>query len=229
MITLAFDTCLDACSVALFDGTQNKVLAARHEPMNRGQAEALFPLIDETVKEAGLTPAALDQIAVTYGPGTFTGVRIGVAAARGLALSSDLPVIGIASLHAIALCAIAADAPTVPVAALIDARRDEIYLAVYGPSGDPTGEPQAAAVSDAHKALPQGELLIAGSGCKLLQDTLPDTTVSHAPDLPEARVWVPYAAKMKAAASPPLPLYLRAPDAKPPSASSRVQRAVEPG
>lgn len=229
MITLAFDTCLDACSVAVFDGTKNAVLASRHELMNRGQAEALFPLIDETVNEAGLIPADLDQIAVTLGPGTFTGVRIGVAAARGLALSSKLPVVGITSLHAIALCAIAFEAPSGPVASLIDARRDEIYLGVYGPDGKELRAPMAVPVSGAHEHLGQDALVLAGSGAKLIAVKLPRCSLSRSPDLPEARLWVPAVAVMEAQATPPLPLYLRAPDAKPPAADASVRRALEPG
>ncbi|MCP5080081.1 MAG: tRNA (adenosine(37)-N6)-threonylcarbamoyltransferase complex dimerization subunit type 1 TsaB [Alphaproteobacteria bacterium] len=229
MITLAFDTCLDACSVALFDGSRSEVLAARHELMSRGQAEALFPLIDETVKEAGLAPADIGQIAVTTGPGTFTGVRIGVAAARGLAVASNLPVIGLTSLHAIALCAIAADAPVVPVASVIDARRGELYLATYAPNGDVLSAPQAVAVAGAHSALPEGQIVVAGSGVKLLAGDDEARTLSSTPELPVASVWVAAAAHMSAGASPPLPLYLRAPDAKPPAPGSQVQRAVEPG
>lgn len=226
MITLALDTCLDACSVALFDGGRSEVIASQHELMSRGQAEALFPMIDETVREAGLAPGDIGQIAVTCGPGTFTGVRIGVAAARGLALASNLPVVGLTSLQAIALCAIAADAPRCPVAALIDARRGELYLAVYGPAGEELRAPEAVAVENAGALLPKGELMVSGSGAKLLADPRP---VTSAPELPEAKAWVGAAAKMKAGASPPLPLYLRAPDAKPPAPGSRVQRAVEPG
>lgn len=205
------------------------MLAARHELMSRGQAEALFPLIDETVKEAGLTPADINQIAVTVGPGTFTGVRIGVAAARGLAVASDLPVVGITSLHAIALCAIAADAPAVPVAAVIDARRGELYLATYAPNGEELTAPQALGVAEAHGALPEGQIIVAGSGAKVLGGDAAPRTFSSAPELPVASVWVVAAARMSAGAAPPLPLYLRAPDAKPPAPGSKVQRAVEPG
>ncbi|MEM1198834.1 MAG: tRNA (adenosine(37)-N6)-threonylcarbamoyltransferase complex dimerization subunit type 1 TsaB [Pseudomonadota bacterium] len=222
MFTLAFDTCLDACSVALIDGRQGTMVAARHELMNRGQAEALFPMIDETVNEAGLAPGDIAQVAVTSGPGTFTGVRIGLAAARGLAVASDLPVIALSSLHAIALCAIAADEPQCPVAALIDARRDEIYLAVYGPSGEEQLAPRAVPVDDALAALPDGDVLLAGSGAKLLSS---GGVMSSAHELPNAAVWGLPASRMPASDTPPSPLYLRAADAKPPGAGAQVQRA----
>lgn len=228
MITLAFDTCLDACSVALVDGAQNTVLASRHVLMNRGQAEALFPLIDETVKEAGLAPTDLEQIAVTCGPGTFTGVRIGVAAARGLALSSNLPVVGLTSLQAIALCTVASQAPSKPVASVIDARRDELYLGLYGPDGTIVRAPVAVPLADAAAQLGQEAYVLAGSGARLIADQLPHCTLSPNPDLPEARLWAPMAAQMPAEATPPLPIYLRAPDAKPPAADATVRRAVEP-
>ncbi len=221
MFTLAFDTCLDACSVALIDGRRGRILAARHELMNRGQAEALFPMIDETVKEAGMAPGDIGQVAVTSGPGTFTGVRIGLAAARGLAVASSVPVIALSSLHAIALCAIAADEPQCPVAALIDARRGEIYLAVYGPAGEEQLAPRAVPVDDAADDLPEGDLLLAGNGAKLLNAG----AVSTAPELPNAAVWGIPASRMPATDTPPSPLYLRAADAKPPGAGAQVQRA----
>ncbi|MEM8687452.1 MAG: tRNA (adenosine(37)-N6)-threonylcarbamoyltransferase complex dimerization subunit type 1 TsaB [Pseudomonadota bacterium] len=221
MITLAFDTCLDACSVALIDGRGDEVVAARHELMNRGQSEALFPLIDEAVTEAGLTPRDICQVAVTSGPGTFTGVRIGLAAARGLAVASGVRVIALSSLHAIALCAIAADEPACPVAALIDARRGEIYLALYGPSGEEQLAPRAVPVDGAWDLLPDGDVLLAGSGAKLLNAGV----VSTASELPTAAVWGLPASRMPTTDTPPSPLYLRAADAKPPRAGAQVQRA----
>ncbi len=229
MITLAFDTCLDACSVALFDDQSGTVLAARHELMNRGQAEALFPLIDETVQEAGRAPGDIDQVAVTFGPGTFTGVRIGVAAARGLAVASGVPVIGISSLHAIALSALANQASSDPVATLIDARRDQIYMAVYGSDGQELTSPRAVAVADIAESLPAGKTVVAGSGVPLLPSAGGEWIKSHAPELPVAADWVAAASRMAANSEPPLPLYLRAPDAKPPAPGAQVQRAEEPG
>ena len=93
MKILAFDSATSACSAAIWrDG---EIPARRFVAMERGQSEALIPMVVEVLKEAGLTYAEIDFIAVTVGPGSFTGVRIGLAAARGMALAGGLPVVGV--------------------------------------------------------------------------------------------------------------------------------------
>ncbi|MCH7931874.1 MAG: tRNA (adenosine(37)-N6)-threonylcarbamoyltransferase complex dimerization subunit type 1 TsaB, partial [Proteobacteria bacterium] len=93
MNVLALDTATAACSVALWsDGT---VLAQRFATMARGHAEALMPMVEAVMAEAGLAFADLDLVATTVGPGTFTGLRVGLAAARGLALAGGLPIVGV--------------------------------------------------------------------------------------------------------------------------------------
>lgn len=101
MIVLAIDTSLDACAVAIVrDG---EVLAHLHESMTRGQAERLAPMVREAAQQAGVTFAQLDRIAVTTGPGSFTGVRVGLSFARALALSLNKPCVGVSTLEALAL------------------------------------------------------------------------------------------------------------------------------
>ena len=94
---LAFDTSGKHCAAALL--VRDRLVADRFEPMERGQAERLFPLLDELLANAGTTWADLDAIAVGVGPGNFTGIRISVAAARGLALSLGVPAIGITTFE----------------------------------------------------------------------------------------------------------------------------------
>ena len=127
MIVLAFDTAQGALSAAVRDGEGE--LAAIFEERTRGHAEALMPMLETVLAEAALGFAGLDALAVTVGPGTFTGLRVGLAAARGLALARGLPLVGVTTLEAVAapVSAVAGEA----VVAAFDARRDEIYLQVF--------------------------------------------------------------------------------------------------
>ena len=102
MTVLAFDTTLDVCSVALLDAAANSILAERHVAMNKGHAEALHGLIGDAMGDAGIGFSEIERIVVTTGPGTFTGSRIGIAAARGFALTLGVPIAGITTLHALA-------------------------------------------------------------------------------------------------------------------------------
>ena len=102
MLILAIDTALDACAAAVLDTAPAKVIAQESLPMKRGHAEALMPLIARVMKQSGIAFAALDRIAVTTGPGSFTGLRVGLSAARGIALAADKPVVGVTTLTAYA-------------------------------------------------------------------------------------------------------------------------------
>src|ERR1700721_2501025 len=102
MRVLAIDTALEACSAAVLDTEQGGILASESIPMVRGHAEALMPRIARVVSEATLEFLELDRIAVTVGPGSFTGLRVGVAAARGIAVAAGKPAVGLTTLSAIA-------------------------------------------------------------------------------------------------------------------------------
>ena len=102
MLILAIDTALDACAAAVVDTRNAKVIAQESQAMKRGHAEALMPLIARVMKEAGTGFAALDRIAATTGPGSFTGLRVGLSAARGIALAAAKPVVGVTTLTAYA-------------------------------------------------------------------------------------------------------------------------------
>ncbi len=129
---LAFDTSTAHCAVALFIG--GEIVSEHIEPMTKGQAERLFPLCEEVLANANVTWADLDAIGVCVGPGNFTGVRVGVSAARGLALSLGKPAIGISRLEAMGLdCK---DTATV----VMDARRKRAYVQTFH-DGIATGEP----------------------------------------------------------------------------------------
>ena len=100
MLILAIDTALDACSAAVLDTGASKIIAQESQAMKRGHAEALMPLIARVMKASGIAFTALDRIAVTTGPGSFTGLRVGLSAARGIALAAEKPVVGLTTLTA---------------------------------------------------------------------------------------------------------------------------------
>ena len=131
MNLLAIETATEACSVALIHGNE---LIARSEIAPRRHTELVLPMADALLAEAGIGRHALDAIAVGRGPGAFTGVRLGVSLAQGMALALDLPVITISSLAALALEAPEEDAAA--ILAVIDARMGEIYAACYRRDAD---------------------------------------------------------------------------------------------
>src|SRR6266508_1091530 len=102
MLILAIDTALDACAAAVLDTSAGGVIAQESQAMKRGHAEALMPLIARVMKASGVAFAALDRIAATTGPGSFTGLRVGLSAARGIALAAGKPVVGVTTLTAFA-------------------------------------------------------------------------------------------------------------------------------
>ena len=212
---LAFDTSGAACSAAVLrDGA---VAARRFAAMARGQAEALMPMIDAVLAEAGTTVEALDLVAVTTGPGAFTGLRIGLAAARGLALAADLPLLGITSFAAVAAEATPAGAGRTLVVAL-DSKRREFYLQAFA-GETPQGEGALVAPEDVAAFLPPGPLLLAGDAAPALA-RLPalagrGLALAEGPGLPDPAVVARLAARRwQPGMRPPLPrpLYLRPPD-----------------
>src|SRR3954465_8191437 len=129
MLILAIDTALDACAAAVLDTSAGGVIAFESQAMKRGHAEALMPLIARVMKASGVAFAALDRIAATTGPGSFTGLRVGLSAARGIALAAGKPVVGVTPLTAYA-APVVSESGEQPIVSAIDARRDHVYLQV---------------------------------------------------------------------------------------------------
>jgi tRNA threonylcarbamoyladenosine biosynthesis protein TsaB len=224
MKILALDTALNACSVALMEDVD--VLAHVNEKRARGHAETLMPLIQDLMKTSGTSFHDLDLIAVTIGPGTFTGLRIGLAAARGIALAAGKPCRGVTTLEALAASVSFDVAEGRPVIATADARRKEIYAQVFNIKGgeaivEPHSEPLALPLKASEKLLVMDTALIIGSGGPLLasQPNFDATrfTLSDLDPDPDA-IFVGRLAALRPfpdkTAGSPDPLYLRAPDAK---------------
>jgi tRNA threonylcarbamoyladenosine biosynthesis protein TsaB len=225
MNVLAFDTCFGAVSVSL--RWQAAPGEWRHcdlyEEMTSGQAERLMPMIAEAMRQAGQTFKDIDRIAVTRGPGSFTGVRVGVAAARALALATGRPVVTMTSLHVMALRAAAsleADGPREMVVA-VDARRGGLYIQMFGQSGrDGMSEPMVATAEAAARLVGTQGVVVVGTGGPLIAEAAATRGLGpvavQLPELqPHARFLALCAADL-APVSEVKPLYLRPPDAQVP-------------
>jgi tRNA threonylcarbamoyladenosine biosynthesis protein TsaB len=217
MRVLAIDTAMAACAAAVLDTAAGGMLASESLPMVRGHAEELMPLLQRIMKKANMTFGALDRVAVTTGPGSFTGLRVGVAAARGIALSAEKPAVGVSTLAAYAAPHIAAGASGSVVAA-IDAHHGHVYLQVFGPGGQILVPARLSPLQEAVEAATQGCACIAGSAAQLVAAAFPSRAFRPAIDARAAPdiVWVAQmGAVVPETQSPPAPLYLRAPDAQP--------------
>src|SRR6185436_12553281 len=171
MRVLAIDTALETCAAAVLDTEPGK-MASESLPMLRGHAEALVPLIQRVMKQADMTFSALDRIAVTTGPGSFTGLRVGISAARGIALAAGKPAVGVTTLAAYAAPYIAQN-DQISVAVAIDARHEHVYLQVFGPGGRTHVAPRIIGVHDAARAAAHGPTRIVGTGARMLAEAWP--------------------------------------------------------
>jgi tRNA threonylcarbamoyladenosine biosynthesis protein TsaB len=213
---LSLDTCLGACSVAVVDN--GRVRASRSEPMTRGHQERLGMLAREVAAEAGIAFSDLTRIAVTIGPGSFTGLRVGLAFAKGLATALSIPCIGINTLEALAAGVEGRDL----VAAVLDARMGQVYLQIFD-GGVALMAPDALDLGSAAARLAElhgGQAVtLIGSGAPLLADALAGARVLT-PVSPDPVAIARLAAARPAPSHSPRPLYLRAPYATLPNAAA---------
>jgi tRNA threonylcarbamoyladenosine biosynthesis protein TsaB len=208
VIILGLDTCLNACGVAVTDG--ERVLAALCEPMARGHQERLATLARDVAAAAGVAFADLDRVGVTIGPGSFTGLRVGLAFAKGLSAALGIPAVGVGVLEGLA-----AEAPGGRTLAAVDARRDQVYLQPFE-DGVALGPPEAQSIAAALVlTAAHGPASLVGSGAPLLAAAAPAARIIAAEGVDPALV-----ARLAAGRtpSPPSLLYLRAPDARLPGA-----------
>ena len=231
---LAIDTAFAACSVAI--AGREGLSVHRHEPMTKGHAERLFPMIREVMDEAALEFRDIDAVAVTIGPGSFTGVRVGIAAARGLALATGLPTLGATSLATLARIAArngdmneTAGAAQSNVMVVQDARRGNVFVQEFDGQG-------RTAVSEA-RLLPSSDLAtivtlsanyrVTGSAANLLLESAPETA-SRATviDIAESEPTAVALTEVDLVEMRPVrPLYLRPPDAKAQVGKSLVRQS----
>jgi tRNA threonylcarbamoyl adenosine modification protein YeaZ len=203
MIILAIDTAGIDCSAAVFDSAAGTLLSAVSEEIGKGHAERLMDVIDQALLEAGANLQSVGKIAVVIGPGSFTGIRVGVAAARGFALSLGIDCVGVSTLETLAAMHHAASQGKKPVLVAMDAKREEIYAQAFSVDGSALNAPAALSAEDVDRLAISLSADLTGSWASKSGDRFDIGTV--------ARIG---AAKV-ADGSRPKPLYLRGPDAKP--------------
>ena len=225
MRVLVVDTALGLCTVGLFEAGTGAVrcLGLGSEPMTKGHSERVAGFGRDAMRQAGVGFNSIDRIGVTVGPGSFTGLRVGLAFAQGLGAALDRPVVGVSSLEALAV-----SAGPGPVAALIDARRGQVYArfvengVVSGPDAALSLEAAAARIG----RMPAVARLI-GSGAALFAEAFPALTATPLAG-PDPKALARLAAAADPATAAPRPLYLRAPDAVPPTRLPGQARPVRP-
>lgn len=218
MKILAIDTALDACSAAVYDSDEERTLSFISHDMRRGHAEALIPIIADVMKAARLEFEALDRIATTVGPGSYTGLRVSISAAKGISLASGKPAVGITTLAAFTAPLIAEN-EAVPVVAAIDARHGNIFYHMMGANNRVLLSPRHSSIAEAIHLVATGPVRIVGPAAVLLREHWPKNSTAPVSVDPRQSPNVEWVAKLavhaEPARAPARPLYLRAPDVTP--------------
>ncbi len=227
---LAIDTALGGCSVCVFDGADDAPVAVEAEEMATGHAEALMPMVKRVIERVEGGFPTISRVAVSIGPGSFTGLRIGISAARAIGLAAGVPVVGVSTLAAYAAPLIN-PAESGVIAVAIDARHGAVFFQAFTMSGRTIVLPRVIPVKDAGRAIGSGPVKLAGSAAGALaveamtlglKSTIAD--LRPAPDIAAiARLGL----IADPATAPPKPLYLRAPSAQPQESKAVPRR--QPG
>ncbi|WP_310618390.1 tRNA (adenosine(37)-N6)-threonylcarbamoyltransferase complex dimerization subunit type 1 TsaB [Flexibacterium corallicola] len=225
MKLLAIDTSLSACSAAVAElGRTKENLFIQTEEIGRGHAEKIMGMVDGVMAESSKGFSDLDRIVVNVGPGSFTGLRVGLSIARGFGLVSGKPVVGVTTLECIASEILATRSCSGDLLVVLDARRDEVYCQQFKRDGSPADEARVSTLQELAKTL-GSDTYLAGSAAEAL---------GHEAGLPSERILgqntvasIEYIARCGFKADPeerpPVPLYLRKPDAKP-QQKGRIRR-----
>lgn len=209
MRVLGIDVCTGFCAVAVIE--DDNVLANIQEPMDRGHAERLAPMVAEALEAANLKPSNLDAIAVTTGPGSFTGSRLGVSFARGLALAQDIPAVGVSVFDLLA-----AKVVQRPLVVALNGKRDQVAVQVF--DTNTADAPSTLPIETAWQTLPENAFALSNSDFDILRSRAPETFRARELAMPETDgvtvATLGLGRVSQGETGPPIPLYLRAADAK---------------
>ena len=218
MRILAIDAALPAVSACVLDSDAEEPIASESIEMERGHAEALLPLVERVMSKVDGGFSSIKRVAVTVGPGSFTGIRIGLAAGHAIALGARAEIVGVSTLAALAAPLILDPFDGV-IAAAIDARHGQVYVTAFGPDGRTLLAPRRAGAHEALRALGDGPLKLVGSGAALLAKEAKSSGVAAEIVSSAMAPEIAYVARLGLVANPESaparPLYLKAPDAKP--------------
>jgi tRNA threonylcarbamoyladenosine biosynthesis protein TsaB len=230
MQILAMDTATTACSVALW--SNGAIVSHRLSEIPRGQAEALAPMLAAVLDDANVDAGDLDLLAVTVGPGAFTGLRIGLAMARAMALAVAVPCFGLTTTEVIAHAVFENTRPNTPLLVAIDSKRSDIYVQIFSKLGHAACEPQAVEPEKLDQCLSNisGSIAIVGDATPVVIAALSEKNIDafpiNAPGIPDAWALATLAArrwKIGDSLTMPAPLYLRPPDAKLPRDGGKLR------
>ena len=223
MIILAIDTCFSRCAACLYDTAKNQVLGAEDEAMERGHAEFLAPMVQRILTTANVTANQIERIAVTTGPGTFTGLRIGLSFARAFGRALNIPVIGIDTLNAVKLA--------IPIEC-----QPNLIAHKAGQSGyyyvllkNISAQIELLKLEDLSERLESKSQWIFGTGAQDIESHYKQLELRRHPehDLPNLVQLAQFASQQHAEIDLPIPVYIREPDAKPQTLPKPVLRKAE--
>jgi tRNA threonylcarbamoyladenosine biosynthesis protein TsaB len=229
---LALDSSGAACSTALW--RRGTVVARRYRAMARGHAEALMPMLVETVAGAGERFAALSAVAVTVGPGAFTGIRIGLAAARGIGLAAGIPVVGVTTFAAVAEAVSDPERAGRRLLVLLDSKRGDVFAQEFAADRAVVGTPAVLPPAAVLQRVASGPFTLAGDGVAVVRRDIDAANLDvrySAADGPADALWVAVLAARSFTEKtdlPPTPLYLRVPDVRLPSVAAPISDTAAP-
>lgn len=231
-LVLAVDSALNGCAVALLDTQDNRLLASISRQMSSGQAEHLVPMIEQTLKDGGAQYSDIGLIAVVNGPGAFTGIRIGIAAAKALALALNTPVVGVGTFDAVLKSALQSEENRGydRVSVILETKRTDFYVQAYEGKGAVLTPGTCASAQNIKDSLSEKKTLLIGDGVERLLsewEDAPSSVVMRRSALADPMIVAEIGKDLflKEKISTDIqPVYLRAPDVSIPKISKRQQK-----